>query len=102
MRGAERRWTVPAKIKRKLCRLAVAHVTELRRQTISTRWVQATVRDLRRQGYSDPQITEMMSRRVPPPAHIAPPAIAKVVELVGRHAPPVTLRRKARDRILRN
>src|SRR5205085_1141287 len=97
----ERRQTVPSKIKRKLCRLAVAHVTELHHQTIITRWVQATVRDLRRQGYSDPQITEIMRRRVPPPAHIAAPPVAKVVELVGRHAPPVSLRRKARERILR-
>jgi hypothetical protein len=75
-RGAERRQTVPSKIKRKLCRLAVAHVTELRRQRIINQWVQATVRDLRRQGYSDPS-TEIMSRPVLPPVHIDPPPLEK-------------------------
>jgi hypothetical protein len=100
-RGSERRHTVPAKIKRKLCRLAVAYVTELRRQTILHQSIRATERDLRRQGYSDAQIAEIMSRRVPGRPHVDPPDIEKVLEIVDRRAPPVTLRRKARDRILR-
>src|SRR5262249_12948889 len=33
-RGDERRYTVPPKIKRRLCQLAVAHVVELRRDRI--------------------------------------------------------------------
>jgi hypothetical protein len=42
-----------------------------------------------------------MSRRVPERPHVDPPDIEKVLEIVNRHAPPVTLRRKAHDRILR-
>jgi hypothetical protein len=42
-----------------------------------------------------------MSGRVPERPHVDPPDIEKVLEIVGRHAPPVTLRRKAHDRILR-
>ena len=100
-RGGGRRHTVPPKIKRKLCRLAVAHVAELRRQMILHQCVEATEKNLRRQGYSDAQIDEIMSRRVPERPHVDPPDIEKVLEIVNRHAPPVTLRRKAHDRILR-
>ncbi len=100
-RGDARRHTVPPKIKRKLCRLAVAHVVELRRQTILHQCNQATERGLRRQGYSDARIAEIMSRRVPERPHVDPPDIGKVLEIVNRRAPPVTLRRKAHDRILR-
>jgi hypothetical protein len=99
--GGGRRHTVPPKIKRKLCRLAVAHVAELRRQMILHQCLRATERNLRRQGYSDAQIDEIMSRRVPERPHVDPPDIEKVLEIVNRHAPPVTLRRKAHDRILR-
>lgn len=94
-------YTVPPAIKRHLCQLAIAHVTETRRQTILHQWNRATERDLRRQGYSDAQITKIMSRRVPERPHVDPPDIEKVLEIVNRRAPPVTLRRKARDRILR-
>jgi hypothetical protein len=100
-RGGERRHTVPPKIKRKLCRLAVAHVVELRRQAILRQRIRKTERDLRRQGYSDGQINEMMSRRVPERPHVEPPDIETVLEIVNRRAPPVTLRRKAHDRISR-
>ena len=99
-RSDERRYTVPPKIKRKLCKLANAHVTELRRQMILHQ-CKAIERDLQRQGYSDAQIQEIMSRRVPEPPHVDPPHIGKVLEIVNRRAPPVTLRRKAHDRILR-
>jgi hypothetical protein len=94
-----RRHTVPPKIKRKLCQIAVAHVTELRRQTILHHRNQAIESDLRRQGYSDGQIAEIMSRRVPESPHVAPPDIEKVLEIVNRRAPPGTLRRKAKDRV---
>ena len=100
-RTGERRYTVPPKIKRKLCKLANAHVTEMRCQAIMHQCMLATKRDLRRQGYSDARITEVMSRHVPERPHVEPPDIEKVLELVNRRAPPVTLRRKARDRILR-
>ncbi len=94
-----RRHTVPPKIKRKLCRLAVAHATELRRQTILHQCFPATERDLQRQGYSDGQIAEIMSRRVPESPHVEPPNIEKILEIVNRRAPPGTLRRKAKDRV---
>ena len=94
----ERRYTVPSKIKRKLCQLANAHVTELRRQTILHHCNQAIERDLQRQGYSDGQIAEIRSRRVPQSPHVEPPDIEKVLEIVNRRAPPGTLRRKAKDR----
>ena len=95
----KRRYTVPPKIKRKLCRLAVAHVTELRRQTILHQCNQAIERDLQRQGYSDGQIAEIMSRRVPESPHVEPPDSEKVLEIVNRRAPPGSLRRKAKDRV---
>jgi hypothetical protein len=94
------RYTVPPPTKRRLCRLAIAHVTEMRRQAILHQRIQATERDLRRQGYSDGQIAEIMSRRVPERPHVDPPDIEKVLEIVNRRAPRVTLRRKAKDRIL--
>jgi hypothetical protein len=100
-RGDGRRHTVPPKIKRKLCRLAVAHVAELRRQMILHQCGQATARDLQRQGYSDTQIDAIISRRVPERPHVEAPDIEKVLEIVNRRAPPVTLRRKAHERILR-
>jgi hypothetical protein len=99
-RGGGRRHTVPPKIKRKLCRLAVGHVVELRRQAILHQYIRAIEGNLQRQGYSDAQI-QIMSRRVPECLHVDPPDIEKVLEIVSRHAPPVTLRRKAYDRILR-
>jgi hypothetical protein len=94
------RYTVPPPTKRRLCRLAIAHVTEMRRQAILHQRIQATERDLRRQGYSDGQIAEIMRRRVPERPHVDPPDIEKVLEIVNRRAPRVTLRRKAKDRIL--
>jgi hypothetical protein len=42
-----------------------------------------------------------MTRRVPDCPHVDPPDIEAVLEIVNRRAPPVTLRRKAHDRILR-
>ena len=58
-RGAERRFTVPPKIKRKLCELAIAHVMELQRQNEHARpLIEASLQrsqsaaeaDLRNQG----------------------------------------------------
>lgn len=100
-RGDGRRHTVPPKIKQKLCRLAVAHVVEMRRQAILHQRIRAIERDLRRQGHSDAQIAGIMSRRVPVRPHVDPPDIEKVLKIVNRRAPPFTLRRKAHDRISR-
>ena len=96
-----RRYTVPPTVKRRLSQLAIAHVTEMRRQAILHQRIQATERDLRRQGCSDGQIAAIMSRSVPERPHVEPPDIEKVLEIVNRRAPRVTLRRKANDRILR-
>jgi hypothetical protein len=94
-----RRYTVPPAIKRRLCQLAIAHVMELRRQTILRQWNEAIESDLQRQGYSDGQIAEIMRRRVPERPHVEPPDIQKVLAIVNRRAPPATLRRKAKDRV---
>ncbi len=51
-RRDERRYTVPPKIKRKLCKLASAHVTEMRCQALMHQRMLATKRDLQRQGYA--------------------------------------------------
>jgi hypothetical protein len=99
-RGGGRRHTVPPKIKKKLCRIAIAHTVELRRQTILYQRDRAMKQKLQRQGYGDAQIADIMSRASERPK-VAPPDIEKVLELVGRHTPRVTLRRKAHDRILR-
>jgi len=96
-----RRYTVPKATKRYLCQLAIDHVTETRSQAILHQRIRASEKNLRRQGYSDAQIAEIMGRRVWERPHVDPPDIEKVLKIVNRGAPPVTLRRKARDRILR-
>jgi hypothetical protein len=96
--GGERRYTVPPAIKRTLCQLAIAHVTEIRRQTLLHQRICATERNLQRQGFSDGQIAGIMSSRIPERPHVDPPDIEKVLEIVNRRAPAVTLRRKAHDR----
>lgn len=97
-RGNERRYTVPPRIKRKLCQLAVAHVTELRRDEIQRQRAQAAERRLRAAGYTDAQIAEILSRRTP--VAFEAPNLKKVLKIVNRHAPAVTLRRKAAARKL--
>jgi hypothetical protein len=62
-RGNERRYTVPPKIKRKLCRLAVAHVVELHCDAIRRRRARAAKTALRIQGWTDTQIAEILRRR---------------------------------------
>jgi hypothetical protein len=63
--GNDRRHTVPPKIKRKLCRLAVAHVVELRRDAIQRRRAGAAETALRTQGWTETQIAEILNRRAP-------------------------------------
>ena len=100
-RGDERRYTVPLKIKRKLCRLAVAHVVELRLDVIQRRRARTAETALRTQGYTDAQIAEILSRRVPERIYFKAPDLEKVLEIVNRRTPATTLRRKAASRKLR-
>ncbi len=97
----ERRFTVPPKIKRKLCQLAVAHVMELRRDAIQRRDVRAAERALAIQGFSRAATAEILMRRTVNPVGIEAPDLKKVLEIVNRRAPPGTLRRKAAARKLR-
>lgn len=94
----ERRFTVPPKIKRRLCRLAVAHVIELRRDAVQRRHAQATERALTTQGFSDAVTAEILRRRTMNPVSVEAPDLKKVLAIVNRRAPRETLRRKAVDR----
>ena len=100
-RGNDRRHTVPPQIKRKLCRLAVAHVVELRRDAIQRRRAGAAETALRTQGWTETQIAEILSRRAPERIDFEAPELEKVLEIVNRRAPATTLRRKATSRKLR-
>ena len=74
-RGHNRRYTVPKAIKQKLCRLAIAHVMELRLDTIE----------------------RQRTKAAKTPLLIKTPDIEKVLEGVNRKAPEgVSLRRKKR------
>ncbi len=97
----ERRFTVPPKIKRKLCQLAIAHVMELRRDAIQRRDVRAAERALAIQGFSRAATAEILKRRTVDLVGIEAPDLKKVLEIVNRRAPPGTLRRKAAARKLR-
>jgi len=100
-RGNEPRHTVPPKIKRKLCRLAVAHVAELQHDRILRQRAQAARMALRREGWTDTQIAEILRRSPPEPIDLEAPDLDKVLEIVNRRAPASTLRRKAASRKLR-
>jgi len=100
-RGNERRYTVPPKIKRKLCRLAVAHVVELRRDAIQRRRARAAETALRTQGWTEIQIAEILNRRAAERIDLEAPDLEKVLEIVKRRTPAITLRRKATSRKLR-
>ena len=95
-----RRYTVPPKIKRKLCRLAVAHVVELRRDAILRRRARAAETALRTQGWTETQIAEIL-KRAPERIDFEAPDLEKVLGIVNRRAPATTLRRKAASRKLR-
>ena len=99
--GTDRRYTVPPKIKRRLCRLAVAHVVELRRDAILRRRARAAETALRTQGWTETQIAEILNRRAPEPIYFKAPDLEKVLEIVNRRTPATTLRRKAASRKLR-
>jgi len=100
-RERERRYTVPPKIKRKLCRLAIAHVMNIRHHNILRRRRKAEETRLRTQGWSDSQIAEIISRSAPERINLEPPDLRKVLGIVNRRAPATTLRRKAAARKVR-
>jgi hypothetical protein len=100
-RENERRFTVPPTIKRKLCRLAIAHVMNIRRYNILQRHLAAEETRLRTQGWSNSQIAEIRSRSGAERIDLEPLDLNKVVEIVNRRAPRTTLRRKAAARKLR-
>jgi hypothetical protein len=79
-RGSERRYTVPSPIKRKLCRLAILHIMELRLERIEFFECQS----------NKTKAIEQL---------IKTPDVDKVLEIVNKQAPQgPSLRRKARDR----
>ena len=78
-RGNDRRYTVPPQIKRKLCRLAVAHVVELRRDAIQRRRARAAETALRTQGWTEIQIAEILNRRAAERIDLEAPDLEKVL-----------------------
>jgi hypothetical protein len=107
-RGSERRFTVPVKIKRKLCRLAIAYVVEMHQRTQAAapqiedslqRARGAAEQELKRRGWSDAQIAAWFKKTLRAQRRSAKqfkaPDIDQVVAISDRRAPAVTLRRKA-------
>jgi hypothetical protein len=108
-RGKERRYTVPPKIKRKLCELAITYVVELRRRIEDARpeievslqrsmsGAKAALRD---RGWTDREITAWLNKlseraRKRSKKQFKTPDVGTVLKIVTRHAPAGTLRRKA-------
>jgi hypothetical protein len=108
-RGKERRHTVPPKIKRRLCQLAIAFVVELQRQNEGARQqielrlqrsMSGAEAELRGRGWTEGEIatwfnklSERARKRSKKGFHA--PNLDKVLEIVTRRAPAGTLRRKA-------
>jgi hypothetical protein len=111
-RPDELRRTVPKKIKRKLCELAVAHVVEQHRQgQASALQIKDSLRrakagaeaELRRRCWTDEQIAGWFKKLRAAAQRrsvkkFTAPDVYKVLEIVNRRAPAITLRRKAADR----
>lgn len=97
-RGNERRYTVPPKIKRNLCQLAIAHDTALRRAFLQDVRLAAGKSRLQSAGFSDAQIAVKLSHLEREPIHLESPSLKRVMEKVTRRAPAGTLRRKATAR----
>jgi hypothetical protein len=109
-RGCERRCTVPKAIKLKLCELAIAHVMVLQQHMEDARpQIEASLQhsistakaELRDRGWTDEEIAgwfKQLSERARKRSkkEFKKPTVDKVFEIVTRHAPAVTLRRKAR------
>jgi hypothetical protein len=108
-RGCERRYTVPKAIKRALCKLAIAYVMELHRQAEDARpEIEASLQraksaaqaELRNRGWTDEEIADWFKKlsersRKRSKKEFKKPSVDKVLEIVTRRAPAVTLRRKA-------
>jgi hypothetical protein len=115
-RGTNRRFNVPKPIKQKLCRLAIAYVVKLHEQTQELRLeIEASMQraklaaeaELRSRGMSDAEIAgwfKTLAERARKRSHkeFRAPNLTEVLTKVDRHAPSITLRRKASCRILRN
>lgn len=107
--GTDRRQTVPKAIKRDLCQLAIAYVMELHRQSQDAkdqieaslqRSVSAAEAELRDRGWTDREIGARFNKlseraRKRGKKDFRMPDVDKVFEIVTRHAPAGTLRRKA-------
>jgi hypothetical protein len=107
-RQGGRPYTVPPKIKRKLCLLTTAHMVEMQRQAQDEKPdTEARLRFserragveavLRAEGLSDKKIAAWFAKLA---AHrdFTVPDIDKVIEIVNRNTPRITLRKKAADR----
>jgi hypothetical protein len=114
-RSDELRHTVPVKIKRKLCRLAIAYMVELHlqqqaaKQQIEDSWRRsgdAGELELRRRGWTDQRIAAWIEKLQAAAQRrsvkdFKVPDVNKVMAVVDRKAPAATLRRKAARRKLR-
>jgi hypothetical protein len=112
----ERERTVPPRIKRVLCRLAIAHVVELHRQAqAAAPEIERSLRsakdkaeaELRRQGWTDERIAAhfkrlQIARERRAHREFEVPDLTAVLAAVNRRAPERTLRRKASERKRRN
>src|SRR4029450_1301699 len=107
----ERERTVPPRIKRGLCRLAIAHVVELHRQAqAAAPEIERSLRsakdkaeaELRRQGWTDERIAHFkrlqIARERRAHREFEVPDLTAVLAAVNRRAPERTLRRKASER----
>ena len=107
----ERKRTVPWRIKRVLCRLAIAHVVELHRQAqAAAPEIERSLRsakdkaeaELRRQGWTDERIAAhfklQIARERRAHREFEVPDLTAVLAAVNRRAPERTLRRKASER----
>lgn len=108
-RGPERRYTVPPKIKRKLCELAIAYVVALEQQIAHERpQIEASLErsrsaaesTLRDRGWTNKEIAAWFNKlseraRKRSKREFRTPNLDQVLGIVTRRAPAGTLRRKA-------
>jgi hypothetical protein len=108
-RGTERRYTVPKALKRNLCQLAIAYVTELQWQSQEAKdQIEASLQrsrlaaeaELRNRGWTDREIDTWFNKlseraRKRGKKDFKTPNVDKVCEIVTRRAPAHTLRRKS-------
>jgi hypothetical protein len=114
-RSDELRHTVPVKVKRTLCRLAIAYTVELHlQQQAAKQQIEDSRRrsgdagelELRRRGWTDERIASWVKKLRAAAQRrsvkdFRAPDVSKVMAIADRKAPPTTLRRKATHRKLR-